>query len=94
MLRIDGPVVSPWVWVVHDDGTVQRLRFDITLTDGQWLDIDTKNLTVLLNGTVSRRGQTTGDWPVLPPGTHRVRWNAAIFNSDARLTVRYRSAWW
>lgn len=94
LLRIDGPVVSPSVWLVHDDGTVQRSNFDITLTAGQWLDVDTKAQTVLLNGAVSRRGQTTGDWPLLPAGTHRVRWNAAIYNSDARLTVRYRSAWW
>lgn len=94
VLRIDGPVVSPRVWLVHEDGTVQRLDFDITLASGQWLDIDTKNLTVLLNGTVSRRGQTSGDWPTLPPGTHRLRWNAAVYNSDARLAVRYRSAWW
>lgn len=94
LLRIDGPVVAPSVWLAHEDGTVQRLRFDITLASGQWLDIDTKNLTVLLDGVVSRRGQTTGDWPVLPPGTHRLRWNAGIYNTDARLTVRYRSAWY
>lgn len=94
LIRIDGPVGMPSVWLVHDDGTVQRLRFDIQLEAGQWLDIDTRARTVLLNGLVSRRGQTTGDWPLLPAGTHRLRWNAAIHNDDARLTVRYRSAWW
>jgi len=94
LLRIDGPVESPSVWLIHDDGTVQRLDFNITLGADQWLDIDTKERVVLLNGTVSRRGQTAGDWPMLPTGTHRLRWNAAIYNPDARLTVRYRSAWW
>lgn len=94
LLRIDGPVVSPSVWLVHDNGTVQRLDFNITLSAGQWLDVDTKERAVLLNGTVSRRGQTSGDWPLLPNGTHRLRWNASIYNTDARLTVRYRSAWW
>lgn len=93
-IRIDGPVVMPSVWLVHDDGTVQRLRFDIELVAGQWLDIDTRIRTVLLNGTTSRRGQTTGDWPILPPGTHRLRWNATTYNDQATLTVRWRSAWW
>lgn len=94
LLRIDGPVVMPSVWLIHDDGTLQKLRFDIELTAGQWLDVDTRNRSVLLNGLTSRRGQTTGEWPILPPGTHRLRWNASIFNDQARLTVRYRSAWW
>lgn len=94
LIRIDGPVSEPFVWLEHDDGTVQRLDFDIELAAGQWLDVDTKNRTVLLEGAASRRGQTSGDWPILPPGAHRLRWNAAVYNEQAKLTVRYRSAWW
>jgi hypothetical protein len=92
-LRIDGPVVTPSVTLVRGDGSFQRLTFDLDLSAGQWLDVDTAARVVLLNGTTSRRGQTSGDWPILPPGGHRVQWSSPNYNNVAELSVTFRSAW-
>lgn len=102
LLRLDGPVSEPSVTLERADGSFQRLAFDLELTASQWLDIDTKNRLVLLNGTSTRRGSVSGDWPILPgrtdltvpPPVHTLRWNAPIFNNIAKLSGRFRSAWY
>lgn len=94
LIRIDGPVQEPRVTLQRDDGVIQTLRFDLDLGVGEWLDIDTGARTVTLNGTSSRRGQTAGDFPILPPGTHTILFRAGEFNLDAEMTVTFRSAWW
>lgn len=94
LLRIDGPAVEPRVTLERADGVIQTLRIGITLPAGQWLDIDTANRTVTLNGTTSRRGQTTGDFPILPSGAHTLIFRTTDANPASELTARFRSAWW
>ncbi|MEU5965956.1 hypothetical protein ABZ777_32525 [Micromonospora parva] len=95
-LRIDGPVPEPRVSLLTDAGTA-TLRFWLTLTSGQWLDIDTAARTVYLNGTASRRGLTSADgggWPILPPGGDaELAFDAAAYNASALLTAFWRDAW-
>jgi hypothetical protein len=93
-LRIDGPVPSPNVTLKRNDGSIQRLTFDIELAENEWLDVDTKKRVVLLNGATSRRGQASGQWPIVPPGTHELRWSSPTYNPDATLTPLVRGAWW
>src|SRR5690606_9749773 len=93
LLRIDGPVPEPSVTLLAPGGA-QTLRINIDLQVGQWLDVDTKARTVLLGGVTSRRGQASGHWPLLPPGTHKIKFGAAGYNDQALLTARWRSAWW
>lgn len=93
-IRIDGPVQEPSVTLQRTDGITQALRFGFDLETGQWLDIDTGARTVMLNGASSRRGQTAGDFPILPAGTHVLQFRAGEYNPTATVTVRFRSAWW
>lgn len=93
-IRLSGPVERPFVTLIRDDGSFQRLDFDVVLADGQWLDINTRERTVLLNGSTSRRGQTSGLWPTLPTGTHELRWGSATYNDTATMAVTFRAAWW
>jgi len=90
--RMDGPVAEPRLFV-QQGSTVQTLRFALTLTSGQWLDVDTLARTVYLNGTVSRRGQAYGDWPLVAPGTSDVEFQAAAYDASAAATVYWRDAW-
>lgn len=96
-LRIDGPVSEPRVTLKPPSGDPLTLRFLLDLPAGQWLEVDTAARTVFLNGlaTASRRGQTVADpdWPLLPPGTSTLRFNAADFD-DGTLTTTFRDAWW
>lgn len=103
-LRIDGPVVNPVVAVQRPDGEVQSIRFDLTLADGQWLDISTATRTALLNGLpeANQRGRAVWDMDPFPlPGdpngagaTSTLRFTAGDFNVTATLAARWRSAWW
>lgn len=90
-LVIYGPVGGPRVTLV---GTGQSLAWDLSLSAGQWLDVDTDQRTSLINGQVSRSGQMTSrQWFELPPGSSEIAFNAAFTNPDAQLSVAYRSAW-
>ncbi len=91
--RIGGPVSDPRVAVVSSSGT-STTRFWLDLDAGQWLDVDTAARTVLMNGVVSRRGQASGDWPMLPPGAAEVAFASAAYDVSALLTVSWRDAWY
>lgn len=98
VMRVDGPVIDPTVTVQRPDGDVQRIRFDLPIGTGQWLDIDTASRTALLNGLpqANQRGRAVWDidpYP-LPPGASTVRFGAGDFNIVAQLSVSWRDAWW
>ncbi|MFG2046130.1 hypothetical protein ACGFIW_01700 [Micromonospora sp. NPDC048935] len=96
LLRVDGPVVEPRVSLLTSAGT-GIVRVWVTLTAGQWLDIDTAARTVYINGTVSRRGLTSVEgigWPVLPGGeSAELAFDASSYDSSALLTARWRDAY-
>jgi Siphovirus-type tail component, C-terminal domain len=92
VLRIDGPVQEPRVSLLTDDGAL-TLRFFLDLTAGQWLDVDTRGRTCYLNGTASRRGLASGDWPLLPPGTSELAFDAGLYDANALLTATWRDSW-
>lgn len=93
ILRIDGPATEPSVTLQRADGVVQTLRFDLALGTGQWIDVDTEKRTVLFGGTASRRSQTSGEFPMLTPGSHTLLFRASSFGGAAELTSRHRHAW-
>lgn len=72
LLTIFGPVQNP---VIVHDTSGKRLTFSISLTEEQYLEIDLRKRTVLLNGTANRRHTLlnhTG-WFLLPPGINSFR---------------------
>lgn len=93
VLRIDGPATNPRVSLLVGSVT-STLRIAVTLTSGQWLDVDTAARTVYLNGTASRRGQAVGDWPILPAGTSEFAFDSAVYNAAAQVTIRWRDSWY
>lgn len=91
LLRVDGPCVDPTVIVVQGS-TALTLTVGMTVSAGSYLEIDTTARTVLLDGTVNRRGDMYGDWPQAPVGTSTVRYR--VGSGAGSLTARYRPAWW
>ncbi|GAA0719830.1 poly-gamma-glutamate hydrolase family protein [Dactylosporangium roseum] len=88
--RIDGPVVGPRI--VHI-ASQRSLGWDLTLSAGQWLDVDVDLKTSLINGQASRNGvMTARDWFDLDPGITEIGFTAANYTS-AVLTCSWRSAW-
>jgi hypothetical protein len=93
VLRIDGPAQEPRISLVGPDSSVRVLRFLDDVDAGQWLEIRTRERVAYLNGTVSRRGRMTGDWPLLEPGTSEIAFDAAVYDASALLTVTWQDAW-
>jgi len=97
-IRVDGPVVEPRLVLRRPDGTVQTLSFDLELTTGQWLDIDTVAKTALLNGLAGANQRGVATWAMDPypvqPGVNILRFASAVYNDTAQITAEHRSAWW
>jgi hypothetical protein len=76
VLTIRGPIEDPEI--VHDISG-NHLAFDITLHEEQYLDIDLRNRTVLLNGSANRRGSmmASSQWFLLDPGPNSLRFQGS-----------------
>lgn len=98
LLRINGPTVEPALVFQRADGIVQQARFDLVLTAGQWLDVDTAARTALLNGLpeANQRQRATWDLDSFPavPGTNVVRYFAGDDNDKTTIVGWWRDAWW
>ena len=90
VLRIDGPCQNPQI-TNGTSGSV--LGLTITIADGDFIELDSENRTVLLNGTASRyQFLTSSEWFDLEPGTTDLEFRAATATA-ATLTATFRSAW-
>lgn len=87
---ISGPVPSPTIEHV-DLGMHVKVGLDLAAED--LLVVDFQAQTITLFG-VSRYYAITGDsdWFALRPGMNNIRYTAAAFLPDTRLTLRWRSA--
>ncbi|MFE3196825.1 hypothetical protein [Embleya sp. NPDC059237] len=95
IVTLTGPLVSPRVWIVE---TGAALRIDGYIPSGVVVEIDTRPL----RRTVTRAGAAAStllasDSPMdlfcFPPGQSEVRWEAAEYHADARLTLTWRASW-
>lgn len=89
-IRINGPVENP---TIRNVTTGQSLGFTAVIDAGRFIDIDTTNRTVMLDGTADRYSYlTTPEWWGLVPGANEIRYIAG-FSVGSTATVTYRSAW-
>lgn len=87
LVRINGPAVSP---VIRDqDGGSMPL--DITLTAGQWLDVDLDAKTIKINSTVNRRNLLRGAW-ITPRAGMVLSLDAAAYDPLTSMTVFWTDA--
>lgn len=87
---INGPIEDPVIYVPE---TGERMSFDIVLSPGRYLVVDTKNHTVTLDGTSQRQFIMQGDWITLPPGSTEIRLYTASSNPDGSVVITWRNAW-
>ncbi|MFD9905122.1 phage distal tail protein [Streptomyces sp. NPDC059063] len=97
LITFTGPCATPRL-ANHSDGT--WLEYDLGLAQGDVLEVDTAEGTVLFNGTASRRHTATvGSVPeelfTLSPGASRLSFRAESGDVEqASATVAWRSAEW
>lgn len=95
-LRIFGPCTDPQV---TNETTGDTLKFaGITVADGDWLEVDMAEATVLLNGDASASRFSFVDFPgstfwTLGPGDSTVRFHPASSSGASVLEITFRSQW-
>lgn len=93
-----GPCVFPRIdnlQDVNDEGVPKQLAFDVSLSAGQYLEVDFRERTVLLNGNPAQNRYSTLDfavseWWTLGPGTNFVKYFPDSFSGNARAEMLYR----
>lgn len=101
IIRVDGPVVNPLIELSNWSGKTKEeptetMGFTIMLQEGQFLEIDVREKTVLLNGSSSRRGTMTfnSDWFYLRPGANTIRYTAfSAASGTTSMAITAYSAW-
>lgn len=89
-IRIYGPVTDPRITNVT---TGQTLALTADILAGQFVELDTANRTIMLDGTADRYSYlTTPEWWGLQPGANEIRYSAG-FSTGSFATIAYRSAW-
>src|SRR5690606_11969406 len=73
--------------------TGERMAFDILLSPGRWLEIDTKNHKITLDGTSQRQNLLQGDWITFPPGGTEIYLYTPSTNPDGSVVVTWRDSW-
>lgn len=90
VLRVDGPATDP---IIENVTAGKTLELDIELGASDFIEFDTEERTVLLNGTASRYSLLRrSGWFDLAPGNNQLDFRAAT-TTAATLTATWRSAW-
>lgn len=91
MLTIYGPATNPRIL---NDTLSKEMQFNITLSAGETLVVDTKNKTVRLNGTTNRRNTLVAPtWFYLAPGDNSIRYRAESADPTSYLEIVFSPAW-
>lgn len=98
VLYLYGPATDPRVENITGGGSLEFAG--LTLGDGDYLQIDTRERTILLNGmsTASRYSLlnfAASAWAglELAPGNNLIRYFPVTYGAGAKAIIRYRTAW-
>lgn len=80
---------------IVSDTTGQRLNFNISIQSTDYLTVDLRDKTVVLNGTANRRGTLLGgsQWFLLQPGNNYIRFLGATGAGTPNLSATFRAGY-
>jgi len=88
--RIDGPGTS---FSVTNNTTGESFTIERTLEEGDYIEVNVKERTILLNGTTPIYSNFDGDFAALEPGENEVEFNAVDGGGATLLTISFRDAY-
>lgn len=90
-IKIYGVIENPSVQNVT---TGKQCALTYTLSSsGDYIEIDTYNRTVLLNGVTNIRQYFSGDWLTLAPGDNDLKLSSASYGGSALANFEYRDSY-
>lgn len=92
IIRIYGPITNPSIICGNT-----TMTFNLTIDNGDYIEINLNNRTVKLNGTAGRRNKMTlsGNWFLLQPGPNTIALSgASTLSGTTKLTVSANEAAW
>lgn len=93
-IRVYGPITNPVIYNAESD---TYMSFNLTIEDGDYVEINLNNRTVKLNGITGKRGDMTlsGNWYLLRPGTNSFTLTgSATLSGTTKLVVTANAAAW
>jgi phage-related protein len=93
LIKIYGPVVSPEIKNITDDN--KYIKVNMTVSAGDYLEIDFSNHTVMLNGTASRYLylDSGSEWFSLLAGNNSLTFKDSGGDITGKAEIIFRSAW-
>jgi len=89
-ITVYGPAVSAHV---RNSTLGVQFNIDTTLTAAQYVEVDPKNQTVLLNGVTNYLQYFSGDWWWLEPNNNSIQYNSEDNHPDSYIKIQWRSAY-
>ncbi len=94
IVKMYGPLSSPKIRN-NDDGQ-KEIQINMVVADGDYLEIDFLEKTIMLNGTASRYnylGSSPDDWWKLKKGNNEIEFRDGLGNVTGKALIIYRHGW-
>lgn len=92
LVKIYGPVDNPQLKNVT---TGELIKLNISVVSGNYLELDFKNKTIMLNGTASRYSylDSSSKWFQMKPGDNEIRYTANTYQAGSYCQFQFRDGW-
>lgn len=95
LIQLFGPCTNPRI---ENATTDERMLFDLELGEGDYLEIDTRERTIVFDGNPASSSYDDLDfalssWISLAPGENLLRYYPEAYDEGAEAVIRFRSAW-
>lgn len=93
IIKLYGPLSNPKIR--NNDDEAKEILINIVVADGDYLEIDFEEKTVLLNGTASRYHylDTDSKWWKMKPGNNEIEFRDGLGNVNGKAEIIFRHSW-
>lgn len=89
-IRIYGSIANP---IITNDSTGERMTIGMSISPGDYLEIDTFRRTAKLNGVTDRIAYVKGDWFKMRVGDNLFRYQGNTYHSESEMFINWRDRW-
>ncbi len=93
IVRMYGPLSNPKIRNNNDDA--KEILINMEVADGDYLEIDFEEKTIMLNGTTSRYNYLSNDskWWKIKSGNNEIEFRDGLGDTDGKAEIIFRHSW-